>query len=54
MIRKMKRGVFRFVYCKVDDRMLGHRVLVPWLKGLFYLLPSYRYARRTVMMVLER
>lgn len=54
VIRQMKRWGFRLVHCEVDDRLLGHRVLVRLFKRLLYLLPLYRYAGSTSLMVFER
>lgn len=54
IIRQMKRWGLRLVHCEVDDRMLGHRPALRLLKRLLHLLPIYRYAGSTVLMVFER
>ena len=54
VIQQMKRLGLRLVHCEVDDRMLGHRLLVRWLKRMLYLLPPYRHAGSSVLMVFER
>ena len=54
VIQQMKRWGLRLVHCEVDDRMLGHRLVVRWLKRILYLLPPYRCSGSTVLMVFER
>lgn len=54
VISQMKRWGCRLLHCEVDDRMLGTRTPVRWLKRLLFLLPPYRYAGSTVLMVFER
>jgi len=54
VIRQMKRWGLRLLHCEVDDRMLGHSPSVRLLKRLLYLLPPYRFAGSTVLMVFER
>lgn len=54
IIRQMKRWGLQMVHCEVDDRMLGHRPALRFLKRILYLLPIYRYAGSTVLIVFER
>jgi SAM-dependent methyltransferase len=54
VIRQMQRWGLRLVHGEVDDRMLGSSALVRLLKRLLYLLPPYRYAGSTVVLVFER
>ena len=54
VIQQMKRYALRLVRCELDDRLLGHRLLVRWLKRMLYLLRPYRYAGSRVLMVFER
>ena len=54
VIQQMKRFGLRLVHCELDERLLGHRLLVRCLKRMLYLLPPYRYAGSTVLMVFER
>jgi hypothetical protein len=44
----------RLVHGEVDDRMWGTNTIVRLLKRLLYLLPIYRYAGSTVLLVFER
>lgn len=54
VIRQMKRWGLRLVHCEVDDRMLGHRAPLRLFKRLLCLLPPYRHAGSTVLMVFKR
>lgn len=54
VIRQMRRWGLRLVHGEVDDRMLGFSAPVRLLKRLLYLLPIYRYAGSTVLLVFER
>ena len=54
VIRQMKRWGFRLLHSEVDDRLLGSNWGVRNLKRLLYLLPIYRLAGSTVLMVFER
>jgi SAM-dependent methyltransferase len=54
VIRQMKRFGCRLVHAEVDDRMWGTKNLVRLLKRLLYLLPLYRHAGSTVLLVFER
>ncbi len=54
VIRQMRRWGLRLVHGEVDDRMLGFSAPVCLLKRLLYLLPPYRYAGSTVLLVFER
>jgi ubiquinone/menaquinone biosynthesis C-methylase UbiE len=54
VIRQMKLIGCRLVHGEVDDRMWGTNKLVRVLKRLLYLLPIYRYAGSTVLLVFER
>jgi glycosyltransferase involved in cell wall biosynthesis/SAM-dependent methyltransferase len=54
VIRQMKRFGCRLVHAEVDDRMWGTRGLVRLFKRALYLLPLYRYAGGTMLLVFER
>jgi SAM-dependent methyltransferase len=54
VIRQMKLIGCRLVHGEVDDRMWGTNKLLRVLKRLLYLLPIYRYAGSTVLLVFER
>ena len=54
VIRQMKRWGFRLIHSEVDDRLLGTNSAVRLLKQLLFLLPMYRLAGSTVMMIFER
>ncbi|MBZ5700733.1 MAG: class I SAM-dependent methyltransferase [Acidobacteriia bacterium] len=54
VIRQMRRWGLRLVHGEVDDRMLGFSAPVRLLKRLLYLLPPYRFAGSTVLLVFER
>jgi len=54
VIRQMKRWGCRLVHCEVDDRMLGSHWAVRLFKHMLFLLPPFRYAGSTVLMVFER
>lgn len=44
----------RLIYWEVDDRLLGHRLAVRLLKRLMMLLPPFRYAGSTLLLVFQR
>lgn len=54
VIRQMKRFGCRLVHAEVDDRMWGTKTTVRLLKRVLYLLPPYRHAGGTVLLVFER
>jgi len=54
VIRQMERWGFRLIHSEVDDRLLGTNFGVKLLKRLLFLLPPYRLAGSTVLMVFER
>jgi SAM-dependent methyltransferase len=54
VVRQMKRWGFRLIHSEVDDRLLGTNSAVKLIKQLLLLLPPYRLAGSTVMMVFER
>lgn len=54
VIRQMKRWGFQLIHSEVDDRLWGTNRAVKALKQLLILLPPYRLAGSTVMMVFER
>jgi SAM-dependent methyltransferase len=54
VIRQMKRCGFKLIHSEVDDRLLGTNFGVRLLKRLLFLLPPYRLAGSTVLMVFER
>lgn len=54
VIREMRRWGCRLVHCEVDERMLGHHWAVRLFKRILFLLPPFRYAGSTVLMVFER
>ena len=54
VIRQMKRWEFRLIHSEVDDRLLGMNGGVRALKQLLFLLPMYRLAGSTALMVFER
>jgi SAM-dependent methyltransferase len=54
VIRQMQRWGLHLVHGEVDDRMFGYTLPVRLLKRLLYLLPLYRYAGSTVLLVFER
>lgn len=54
VIRQMKRWGCRLVHCEVDDRLLGRHRVVQLLKRMMFLLPPFRHAGSTVLMVFER
>jgi SAM-dependent methyltransferase len=54
VIRQMKRFGCRLVHAEVDDRMWGTKSAVRLLKRVLYLLPPYRHAGGTVLLVFER
>lgn len=54
VITLMKRWGCRLIHAEVDDRMWGSHMLVRFLKRLLFLLPPYRYAGSTALIVFER
>jgi len=54
VIQQMKRFGCRLVHAEVDDRMWGTKTFVRLLKRILYLLPPYRYAGSTALLVFER
>jgi hypothetical protein len=54
VIRQMKRFGCRLVHAEVDDRLWGTKGAVRLLKRVLYLLPPYRHAGGTVLLVFER
>ncbi len=54
VIRQMKRWSCRLVHWEVDDRLLGRNRVVQLLKRMMFLLPPFRHAGSTVLMVFER
>jgi hypothetical protein len=54
VIRQLKRWGFKLIHSEVDDRLLGTNFGVRLLKRLLILLPPYRLAGSTVLMVFER
>ena len=54
VIRQMKRTGFRLMHSEVDDRLIGTKFAVKLLMRLLFLLPLYRLAGSTVLMVFER
>lgn len=54
VIQQMKRWGCRLAHCEVDDQLLGSNPLVRLFKRLLMLLPLYRYAGSTLLMVFER
>src|SRR5258708_24151870 len=54
VIRQMKRWGFRLIHSEGDDLLLGTDSAVRLLKRLLFLLPIYRLAGSTVLMVFER
>lgn len=54
VIRVMKRCGCRLIHAEVDERLWGRHMLVRFLKHLLFLLPPYRYAGSTVLMVFDR
>jgi hypothetical protein len=54
VIRQMKRWGFRLIHSEVDDRLLGTNGGVRVLKRILFLLPMYRLAGSTALMVFER
>jgi len=54
VIRQMKRCGCRLIHCEVDDHLLGSSPPVRTFKKLLMLLPLYRYAGSTLLMVFER
>jgi SAM-dependent methyltransferase len=54
VIQQMKRWGFRLIHSEVDDRLLGTNSAVRLLKRLLFLLPMYRLAGSTAMLVFER
>jgi len=54
IIRQVKRWGFRLVVAEADDKLLGRNPGVRLLKQLLMLLPAYRYAGSTILMVFEK
>ncbi len=54
VILQMKRWGCRLLHWEVDDRLLGTLPAVIWLKRFLMMLPPYRYAGSTVLLVFER
>lgn len=54
VIHKMRSWGCRLIHWEVDDRLLGSNPLVRLLKRLVMLLPQYRRAGSTVLLVFER
>jgi SAM-dependent methyltransferase len=54
VIRQMKRFGCRVIHAEADDRMWGTNSFVRLLKRMLYLLPPYRHAGSTVLVVFER
>ncbi len=54
VIRQVKRWGCRLVHWEVDDRQLGTRAEVRVFKRLLMLLPPYRRAGGTVLLVFEK
>jgi hypothetical protein len=50
----MRRWGFRLIHSEVDDRLVGTNTAVRLLKRLLFLLPLYRLAGSTVLMVFGR
>jgi len=53
IIRQMRRWGCRLVHWEVDDRLLGANAAVRWLKRIIMLLPPYRRAGSTTLLVFE-
>jgi len=53
VIRQMRRWGCRLVHWEVDDRLLGANAAVRWLKRIIMLLPPYRRAGSTTLLVFE-
>ena len=54
VIRQMERCGCSLIHWEVDDRLLGRNPAVRWFKRILMLLPAYRYAGSTVLLVFER
>ncbi len=54
VIRQMENWGCRLVHFEVDDRLLGSSIVVRSFKRLLMLLPMYRFAGSTSLMVFER
>jgi SAM-dependent methyltransferase len=54
VIRTMRRWGHKLVHWEVDDRLLGTNPAVRSLKRLLMLLPIYRYAGNSVLLVFEK
>src|SRR5262249_42460538 len=54
IIRQMKKWGCKPVHTSVDNRMLGLNFFVRTVKRVLMLLPPYRNAGSTVLMVFER
>jgi len=54
IIRQTRKWGLRLVSAEADDQLLGKNSLVKWLKRVLMLLPIYRYAGSTILMVFEK
>jgi len=54
VIRQLQRWGFRLIHSEVDDRLWGTSWAVRFLKRLLHLLPIYKLAGSTVLLVFER
>ena len=53
VIRQMKLWGCRLIHCEVDNQLLGSHPLVRLMKRVLMLLPTYRFAGSTILMVFE-
>jgi len=54
VVKFMGRLGCRLIHWEVDDRLLGHRKFVRFLKRLLLRLPLYQYAGSTLLLVFEK
>lgn len=54
VIRQLRSWDCALIHFETDDQLLGHNVLVRFAKRTLMLLPAYRYAGSTSLMVFER
>jgi len=54
VIRQMKRWGCKLIHAEVDNRLLGPQPIVRLFKRFLFLLPPYRLAGSTVLMVFEK
>jgi SAM-dependent methyltransferase len=54
IIRQMRRWGLRLVLAEADNKLLGRSPVVRLLKRVLMLLPAYRYAGSTILMVFEK